>query len=168
MRDAGEEVALVALVDAGWMRPLKNFRWNKIRRGFAEFGLGYIPWRIRNRIGVIRESIDVFINKLRHKYYQRVDAAEPGELKDRIFLEEWYDALSDMVPKPYGGRIDLILSDEWRYLFSSDLGDMATGDVHVHRLPGRHLGMLSAPRAAVTATFLRDVLDDAIQDSPQL
>jgi hypothetical protein len=88
-------------------------------------------------------------------------------LKHTLLIDEFYNALDHYVPKPYPGKITLLLSDEWRPRYSSSgrLSKLAQGGIELYEIPGYHSHVFDEPQLSVLAERLRHCLAQSVPHS---
>ncbi len=161
LRAAGEDVPLVALLDAprtGDRRPSlarrAMFHARKVRRE----GAGYLARRLRG--GAADPVLEVDPVQAGEGAAR---TAELGALRQRLFL----DAMRRYRARPYDGRLELFTASR-RSEAEQLVGDpieawrAVAPALLVHTVPGDHLGILREPNVEVLGSKLQASLDAAL------
>ena len=167
LRAAGEEVALVVLLDTPLAHPLETLRpidkavihWQSLRRR----GPAYITQWIRGRLRF----------ELRRLRPNDAESSAPYEFRSRIIEKAFYDALGRYEMKPYdsaavlfrpkppiahrlpGGRA---VNKHNEFLYPDNGWNRYMRSVEVHEVPGDHDSMVLEPNVRVLASTLREAL----------
>jgi thioesterase domain-containing protein len=182
LNDAGEEVALLGLLDvypAGYFKllPKGNGLRGRMQRRAGQFKshvrnlkqlsfsekftyvagkLQYAPAKIRHRV-------------YRHAYklYQRIGRPLPAVLKN---IEELnFVATRDYVPRVYSGRATLFSASDLTASYDVEEGwRQLVADLEVHKIPGNHLDIIKEPHVRVLADKLNVCLKEAQERKPTL
>ena len=175
LKTAGEEVALVALLDtypAGYFKLMpdaKSFR-QRLSRWFKKYAAHSANLRhlsTSEKIAYTLNKLQYAPAKIRHKLYrrlykiyQRIGRPLPTALKN---IEELnFAAVKDYVPQVYPGNAALFsasdltnsydIEDGWRKL---------VGHLEVDQVPGNHLDIIKEPHVRVLADKLKLYLEAA-------
>ncbi|HLF05225.1 MAG TPA: alpha/beta fold hydrolase [Dehalococcoidia bacterium] len=157
LRAQGQEVALLVLLDSGFLVPTTVWKrgWQRVKRG------KYLTRRVfhhsRNLLRLRPQAQRKYIREKAQVArglavpYSRVRSANAK-------------ALEKYVPKPYPGRLTYFWAvdraenslhprDGWR--------QVAEGGLDIHRVPGDHLTMMREPHVQILARQLKECLVDS-------
>ncbi len=176
LREKGEEVALVALLDTdpiGWLKRFSpRVAWQyrarflvlRIQRHWHN--LRGIQWR--DKLAYLREKADYKKRKLTTWRWQfaRLTAADQTTHTLHDVEELNYQAARQYVPDPYPGRVTFIYAQEEISTTENIFGwqTLATEGVEVIAVPGDHQSMIKAPNVQLLAAQLQARLT---QDQPE-
>ena len=111
------------------------------------------------------------VRQLREKLYRRLAIVFPYRFRFDEVMYSWIEAERRYRPEQYRGSADLF-AVEWTLMHGrADLvpredkgwGDLITGDLRVHRVPGDHDSMLLEPNVSVLARRVGDVLSERLE-----
>ncbi len=177
LKAAGEEVALLALLDAypaGYFKLLPGSgslgqRVQRVFRKLQSHGqnlnqlsgvakLEYLAGKLRFAPAKARHKI----YRRAYKLYRRIGRPLPAVLRN---IEELnFAAVKDYVPKVYPGQATLFLaSDDLTAAYDVEEGwqGLVAGGLEKIRVPGNHLDIIKEPHVGVLARELRASLDRA-------
>jgi acyl carrier protein len=158
LRYQGQSVAFLAFLDVLWKPQEYRFRhWYTL----LKFGLGYLPYKIRQQIKFIKWLLVWYGHKLTAKFYRHAARPVPGKLQNLLFVGAYYKALEEYVPQPYDGRITSFLSQDSFFKYSSELERLAKGGIELHEVPGYHEDLFEMPQVAVLGEQLQRCLEKA-------
>lgn len=166
LQAAGEEVALVALLDS-WL--LNGYTQSLVQRLklhwklLSKHGLSYIVKRVQRRTQMVRRKLAASL----HKVYQQLhpfsgsSSLAVTEVSQQDVRASVLQRASRLyVPKPYSGKMVLfraIKRDVFEVGYDRDLGwgPLAAGGLEIFDVPGDHLGILKDPNVRVLAEKLQ-------------
>jgi amino acid adenylation domain-containing protein len=164
LREQGEEVALLALLDAGAMPPDRHTS----EEDFLQMVVGLFPGQGQLPLDALRTMTPA--EQLRF-FVERVQQAQLVTLDDGIAKNAQYvfdvfqanvQAIVEYRPRPYKGRITLLKAAQQAVELSGDevlgWGPYAAGGIDVHTIPGDHVHMLVEPSLGCVAECLRALL----------
>ncbi len=162
----GEEVALVALLDAVAPNSLSFFKRLEIHwQMLLKQGHIYLAERWQENMQLIRRQLSSPFRKVNQRLHsigaQTSQEFASTDLED-IRQEVRDRALRSYFPQPYSGRVVLFRATE-RNLFEGNLGkdlgwEPFVQNFHAFDVPGDHLGILKAPNVQVIADQLKPYL----------
>jgi thioesterase domain-containing protein/acyl carrier protein len=173
LRDAGEEVELLALLDvypAGYFKLLPQatgFR-QKLRRRtrrIASHRTNLAHLKFEEKIAYVCDKLKYAPAKIKHKVYrraykiyQRIGHPLPALLRN---IEELnFNATKDYVPRVYAGRATLFVANDLTAGYDVEDGwRELVADLEVHEIPGNHRDIIEEPHVRVLAEKLSRCLD---------
>jgi thioesterase domain-containing protein/acyl carrier protein len=188
LRAAGEEVALLAMIDSEapefhpgekrWrLRHVPAFignaaRW-AVQDDFFRSGPRLMLQNVQSKLRLLRTKVTSRLGRHQSEADIR-DVLRVWQFPDkhRPFLEAHHRALHNYRPKPYPGPITLIRAGTLP-LFSPpeyDLGwgRIATGRLEIKIIPGAHDNILVEPRVGLLAAHLRSCLRESAAMIPDV
>jgi amino acid adenylation domain-containing protein len=157
----GQRVAFLGILDTWTMENTYNRIW------FLEYYFRRIKALLRlaprEQIDIVKRKARDLVTKRNVRTGQAEDLSPPQQRRNR--LHEVYFPGPDFVPKKYPGRIS-VFRIRWQPIDRirvSHLGwaNRAERGIDVHIIPGRHVGLLREPNAAILAEQLsRHLLHD--------
>jgi acyl-CoA synthetase (AMP-forming)/AMP-acid ligase II/thioesterase domain-containing protein/acyl carrier protein len=163
LRAQGQEVGLVALFDTYFPQHHVNTVASKVDRLLGNLLLR----RPKDRVSYLFETFGAKVGKKVREVSLRLHRNDEGALARAMqqVLEANREAVEAYVPKPYPGRVVLLLSSEApdRSCYDGRLGwsEMASGGLEVLVVPGNHDTLFSEPHVKVLAEKLRTCLQRA-------
>ncbi|WP_416674494.1 condensation domain-containing protein [Egbenema bharatensis] len=167
LQDAGEAVALVALLDSMMPATLSHLTLaNRLKlhgQLLLKQGLPYILKAAQQRMQKLRQSVSVRFFQV----YQKLNSSVHSNLQQTTLNDIRQDvrarALQAYSPQPYSGKVLLFRAME-RDPFEIDLNhDLGWGqfieDLQVFDVPGDHLGILQKPHVQIMADILQAHID---------
>ena len=168
LADAGEDVALLALLDAypaGYFKLLPgsgDFRQRASRyaRGIQSHFSNLRQLGIVDQAKYILEKLSYAPAKAKHKlfrraykFYQRIGRPLPPVLKN---IEELnFAAVKDYVPQVYPGPATLFVANDLTAAFDVEEGwRQLVAGIEVHEIPGNHLDIIKEPHVQMLAEKL--------------
>jgi amino acid adenylation domain-containing protein len=167
LRAAGEEVALVALLDTDPIGWLKCFS----RRASLQYQARFLALRIqrhwhnlrelgsREKLNYLHKKADYKKRKLTTLRWQFARLTTSDTTANTLHdVEEFnYQAARQYVPAPYPGRVTFIYAQEEISTPENIFGweTLATGGVEVIAVPGNHQSMIKAPQVHRLAEQLK-------------
>ncbi len=180
MRESGEDVRLVAILDA--ILP-KTFKKIGVVRKVKE---QYKKWKRQGAYYFVRQVVQrlyyVWREKITHWYFRKIlwyykVTGGSGEmtidLKEYVTWSENHEASIRYNPEPYAGKVMLFKSDhtlqEVDNIQDPQLGwgEVSLGGVEIINCPGNHLSMLADPLVKTVAKKLRQSIDRALNPEIQ-
>jgi amino acid adenylation domain-containing protein len=168
LSDAGEQVALLTLIDCYRPGPVKaEPRLDRWKRGTLVGGFRYVRDLVAARI---RRDYYSASSWLRVSYYRLKRQTVPYELRDvwltRIFLR----AAARYRPGEYRGPLNLLRATEVEpalLAVGPEMGwsGLAQGGIHTFDIPGNHHTIMDEPNVAILAETLKLCLETAEADS---
>jgi aspartate racemase len=156
LRYQGQSVAFLAFLDVLWKPQEYRFRhWYTL----LKFGLGYLPYKIRQQLKFIKWLLVLSWHKLTAKFYRHAARPVPDKLQNLLFVEAYYKALEEYIPQPYDGRITLFLSQDSFFKYSLELERVAKGGVELYEVPGYHEDLFEMPQVALLGEQLQQCLE---------
>jgi len=172
---AGEEVALLALLDAypaGYFKLLpgsgsRRQRVQRLARKISSHKQNLQKLSAAARLQYLSDKLKFAPAKAKHKIYRRaykiyrrIGRPLPEVLRN---IEELnFAAVKDYVPRVYPGRATLFLaSDDLTAAYDVEEGwqDLVAGGLEKIRVPGNHLDIIKEPHVRVLAQELKACLD---------
>lgn len=166
LQAAGEEVALVALLDSwllnGYTQPLVQrlkLHWKLL----SKHGLSYIVKRVQRRTQMVRRKLAASLHKVYqqlHPFSGSISLAVTEVTQQDVRASVLQRASRLYVPKPYSGKMVLFRAmerDVFEVGYDRDLGwgPLAAGGLEIFDVPGDHLGILKDPNVRVLAEKLQ-------------
>ena len=165
LREEGEEVALVALLDTDPIGWLKRFS----RRAALQYRARFLALRIqrhwhnlrgiqwRDKLAYLRAKADYKKRKLTTWRWQfaRLTGADKTTHTLHDVEEFNYQAARQYVPDPYPGRVTFIYAQEEISTPESIFGWETLAAVEAVAVPGNHQSMIKAPHVACLAEQLK-------------
>jgi acyl-CoA synthetase (AMP-forming)/AMP-acid ligase II/thioesterase domain-containing protein/acyl carrier protein len=159
----GQEVATLALFDTYFPVHKTNTLVHKVDRLLGNLMLRRPKDRVSFLFGMVGAKVGKSVQGLAQRFNPEGEAS-PARVMRHV-LEANREAVSKYVPKPYLGRIVLLLSSEApeRSFYDSRLAwsDIAAGGLEVHVVPGNHDTLFAEPHVKVMAERLRTCLQRA-------
>ena len=176
LHDQGQEVALLALMDA----PAPGYRQRPSRRARLEnFFAAHVTFHARNLIQLSfrekRAYVSLFTTdvlwhfkvrswRLAYKTYQKMGLTLPHSLRNPFHLMG-QAALGYEPPSSYPGRVTLFRpatrpNGRWQD-YALGWGELAAGGVEVYSVPGVHSDLLVLPQVAHLSRQLKHCLAEA-------
>ena len=166
LQAAGEEVALVALLDS-WL--LNGYTQSLVQRLklhwklLSKHGLSYIVKRVQRRTQMVRRKLAASLHKVYqqlHPFSGSISLAVTEVTQQDVRASVLQRASRLYVPKPYSGKMVLfraIKRDVFEVGYDRDLGwgPLAAGGLEIFDVPGDHLGILKDPNVRVLAEKLQ-------------
>jgi thioesterase domain-containing protein len=157
---AGEEVALVALLDA--IRPGLLPRSTSLREHAEHLraeGLSYVRERVAVRARNLRQDLEL---KLKIRFYASQGQPLPLELRDHRLMGAITAASDRYQPKPYLGRIVLYRATyvvpQFQHAGPKQGWDELTPNIEVVEVPGDHDKLVLEPNVGVMTAHLAKLL----------
>ncbi len=97
--------------------------------------------------------------------YRTIGRPFPPQLEDILYAQHNQEASGDYVPKTYPGKIVLFLAQDQPISITVESdprlgwGELTTGELELHEIPGDHLGILKEPNVRVLAQALKQYLN---------
>lgn len=168
LREQGETIALLAVFDAGALRPDRE----PAPEDFLPMVMELFPDEDNLPLETIqgmspREQLEYFAARAQHA---RVVLGNTDLEATRAVFEVFKTSMKAMIDyrqKPYDGKLTLFAAENRGKLFGSGddpllgWGAYARGGVEVHRIPGRHVHMVLEPHVETLAARLRECLHRA-------
>jgi amino acid adenylation domain-containing protein len=176
LRAAGEEVALVAVMDSsplGWMELLAPDEARRLRREFRAKRVARHLENVRGlklseQVAYVRGKAEFKKRRLRHLAWRlkyRLRGERPPTLAEAIRdVEEFnYIAACDYRPQPAAGRVTLFWASEEVNAEKTrrGWGVLAAGGVEMREVRSNHLNMIEEPYVGDLAAQLKDCLERA-------
>jgi amino acid adenylation domain-containing protein len=170
LRQAGEEVTLVALIDTHFPALPTNFQ--KVQKH------SILLWRSDRFLGELLsrpplEACKHGVARIAEFFQRRVKARnDPATLAKVMYANMCAEA--SYVPKSYPGALKLFWCSGWAFRAYQDTrlawGEIAAGGLEVHVVPGNHISMMEPPNVEVMAAKLSKCLEKSRQSvqSPQI
>jgi thioesterase domain-containing protein len=179
LKAAGEEVALLALLDAypaGYFKllPRGNSFAGRLQRqlqrarahlhNLRQFG-------VKGKLTYLATKLKYAPDKLKHKayaraykLYRRIGRPLPPVLQN---IEELtFMACREYVPQRYDGRATLFSASDLTASYDVEDGwRQLVAELHIHQIPGNHLDIIKEPHVHALAEKMRDCMD-AAETSP--
>ena len=166
LQAAGEEVALVALLDS-WL--LNGYTQSLVQRLklhwklLSKHGLSYIVKRVQRRTQMVRRKLAASLHKVYqqlHPFSGSISLAVTEVTQQDVRASVLQRASRLYVPKPYTGKMVLFRAmerDLFEVGYDRDLGwgPLAAGGLEIFDVPGDHLGILKDPNVRVLAEKLQ-------------
>ncbi|NEO29118.1 MAG: amino acid adenylation domain-containing protein [Symploca sp. SIO3C6] len=159
----GQEVALLALIDAVW-EP-RNLGIYSHLYNFFQFGADYLITKAKGRFKFIKEKLIEYITNIREKFYFRTESALSRHLQAIQLIKAFEQATDNYMPQPYPGKITLFLASELRINNSPTLEELAEKGLEIHEIPGYHLSMFKEPNVKVLTEKLKACLETVQTDN---
>ena len=172
----GQKVALLALLDTyASSEAVKQIssserlsaHWNNFLKLGPIYVLEKMNENVKGKIQSFNDKLNHSLHEIGCKFYLGIGRPLPNNLQDFTFQQENNQASRNYVLQVYPGRVTLFRSREQIIEVSSyrdpqlGWGELATGGLECHEVPGTHLGMLQEPHVQVLAEKLKDCLDKA-------
>lgn len=176
LRAAGEEVALVAVMDSsplGWMELLEPAEARRLKRHFRARRVARHLENVRGlklseQVAYVRGKAEFKKRKLRHlawKLKYRLRGERPPTLAEAIRdVEEFnYVAACEYRPQPAAGRVTLFWASEEVNAEKTrrGWGVLAAGGVEMREVRSNHLNMIEEPYVGDLAAQLKDCIERA-------
>lgn len=152
----GEKVALLGFIDSFW--DSQDLGVSLHFSNFRKFGFNYVVEKLRNRFCTFKERLIV---RLKQKYsylYSFNYQPAPRYLEDVKLLQAFEFARIHYVPKPYAGKINLFLSQEYSLLDCSKLKTLAKEGVDIQEIPGYHHTLFEDPYVQILAQKVESII----------
>ena len=178
MRDSGEDVRLVAILDtmlpktfkkAGVVERAKE-RYKKCKKQGAYY---FIRQGVQRFYYVWREKITHwYFRKILRNYEVKGRSGEMTiDLKEYVTWSENHEASIRYNPEPYAGKVILFKSDQTLQEVDNikdpqlGWGEVALGGVEIINCPGDHVSMLTDPHVETVANKLRQAIAGALHSN---
>lgn len=152
LRDQGEEVALLALIDTQdpsiRQMPIKMSVHNRISfhlNAFMKLGSAYALEKIEYRLKEIRGGLERVVAKMASRIYTRLEQPLPQQLRYTYVREAIRQAMTNYTPPNYEGRITLFRATNTIQAYLEDLqgtrrrwDDLAVGGIEIYDIDGAH------------------------------
>ena len=152
LEQAGQEVALLGILDTWVMENTLNYRW------YLEHYTGRLVWL--KGLG-FRDQISFLKKKTKSALKNMISLSSTSE-SSRNPIHDIYFPGPDFVPKVYEGRIEVFrVSQQPRHRIKDEQlgwGKLASGGVGVHFIPGVHTSVLKEPNVQGLANELKKCL----------
>ena len=165
LRDAGQEVALLALLDT--TAPVQEYR-NYVSNHYRFWKLERFVdhWRKLGELS-IGEKLSYLFERVRRKASRIVPLSE--ENKRRLRIEDverkYSQVLADYKPRNFDGKVSLIINEEFqRHMPDAGWTPFVSGELEIRVAPGDHVTRLTA-NAAPSAQLLEACIADAMRES---
>ena len=163
LRRAGEEVALLALLDAYGPNTPADPRVERVLQGTIRQGPGYLARKVKGRLVRDYETVSRVV-RIRHSL--KSNRPIPHDLRDVWMTQAFLKAAADYRPAPYDGVVTLLLAQDvvappgaaecqfgWAGLVPAGL--------QVFRVPGTHFTLTQEPNVSDLASKLANCMDAA-------
>jgi thioesterase domain-containing protein/acyl carrier protein len=157
LRAAGEQVALLALLDAYGpnLRPAGK-RVQRWMEGALREGPLFLVNKFKERLRRDFQSISAAV---RIRYFRWLGQPVPHDLRDTWLTQAFLSAAASYRPAAYDGKLTLLLArdalaPEGAVECNFGWQDLAAGGVDVHQVPGTHFTLTHNPNAAALASTL--------------
>jgi amino acid adenylation domain-containing protein len=173
LRQQGEQIGILVILDTcregyNWRPPLLKRIYlhsnNLMKQGpaYLWYKLGRFSHWTKNRLQT------KYRLQNRYKYYLEAELVSKTD-KHLEIIDANVQAGSQYIFSPYSGQVVLLRTeDEYRdeaigmqYDVQFGWGDLVTGGVDVHYIPGSHLSLLDEPHVQVLAEKLKNCLNKA-------
>ncbi|MFL6548275.1 MAG: thioesterase domain-containing protein, partial [Povalibacter sp.] len=157
LRAAGEEVALLALLDSyGPNMRRTNPRVEKWVQGTLRDGIRFIVGKVQARV---RRDYASISHAIRVRYYRWTGQPVPYELRDLWLTQAFLGAAAGYKPQPYEGKVTLLLARDVEApegAKQSQFGwhGLVPAGLEVFEVPGTHHTLTHNPNAAELASTL--------------
>ena len=164
LRDAGETVALLTLIDCYRPGPVRNEpRLRRWKRGTLAGGLRYLRTMAAAKL---RRDYQSASSWLQVNFYRLAHRSVPYELRDVWLTRTFLRAAARYRPQVYRGRLTLLRATEVEpalLAVGPDMGwaSFASGGVRTFDIPGSHHTIMDEPNVAVLADLLKRCLETA-------
>ncbi len=166
LRAQGEEVALLALLDA-YGPNLQPLRFSRRARRWCEGLLRGGPlYLLRKMTTRLERDLTYLRDSIRIRHYQRQALPIPHDLRDVWLTRSFLAAAARYRPAAYDGKVTLLLArdaeiPEGARECAFGWAELAHGGVDVHQVPGTHFTLTQNPNAAALASTLAKCLANA-------
>jgi thioesterase domain-containing protein/acyl carrier protein len=171
LQEQGEEVGLLALLDAGAVAPDQK----ATEDDFLAMLLGLFPADAQLPLEDLRKlspakQLEYFVGRAQQAQLVAFDGDLAGGAQ-HVFdvFQADVQAIVEHRPRPYSGRITLLRAAEQALDLAGDetLGwsPYAAGEIDIHVIPGDHVHMIREPSVERVAACLRQCLAAAAQKS---
>jgi amino acid adenylation domain-containing protein len=166
--DAGEQVALLTLIDCYRPGPVKSEpRLRRWKRGTLAGGWHYLRDLVAARIRRDYYSADSW---LRVNYYRLKRQTMPYELRDVWLTRIFLGAAARYQPREYRGPLTLLRATQVEpalLAVGPEMGwsGFAPAGIHTFDIPGNHHTIMDEPNVAILAETLKRCLETAEADS---
>jgi thioesterase domain-containing protein len=163
LRRAGEQVALLVLLDAYGPNVPPDPRVERLLHGTIRQGPAYLARKLKSRLSRDYESVS---RALRIRHALRAGSAVPHDLRDVWMTQAFMSAAGRYQAVPYAGPITLLLAQDVVAppgATESQFGwkDLVPGGLQVFRVPGTHFTLTQEPHVGDLAAKLADCIDAA-------
>ena len=160
LREQGEEVALLAFIDATWQAEVNNFKshWQNL----LSFGPSYIGEKLGAKLKEMREQRQI---KRQQQESREKAARGEGETevgRDILLLQQYNAAAAAHAPEPFDGAIDCFLCSELRMTEVPLVEPVALDGVRIHTVTGYHHTMFNSPHVENLAKQLEEAMERAL------
>jgi thioesterase domain-containing protein len=168
LQDAGEQIALLTLIDCYRPGPVRNEpRLRRWRRGTLVGGLSYVQDLAAAKMLRDYQSLSSW---LKVNYYRLKRQAMPYELRDVWLTRIFRRAAARYRPGEYRGPLTLLRATEVEpalLAVGPEMGwsGFAQGGIHTFDIPGNHHTIMDEPNVAILAETLKRCLETAEADS---
>jgi amino acid adenylation domain-containing protein len=168
----GEEIRLLALIDAARPTAVRSFLMDFWHRFFSSYALH----RAAHIVDVIREIVyagsgakkELVMKLLRRKLGLVAELPEVPSVDPMaaVKLSHWR-LLHQYRPKPYPGRATLIACEEWfRYDKHPGWGGVVSGGLDCYEMPGDHMALLTTHSSELARLIFRAIENGPTHSSP--
>lgn len=158
---AGERVARLISVDYFWEATPRYGALRRHARNWQDFGTPYLIDKVRRRRRLLYESYRRMRSRIALKLFPSLRANVPPTHHTALFINAYYDAADAYVPKPYAGKVTVLLASEWGIERLPEWERLARGGVEVHQVKACHYNLWQLPQAEGLARAIRQCLDGA-------
>ena len=167
LRDEGDEVALLALLDGHnndyYKNPLKDKRYSsRIKYHLSNL----LEMDARQAPGYLLDRLDEARRKIERITWQLMSDRNGERLRNTDSIV--HPAFQRYEPKPYPGKMVLLQSSDWPsgpyFDFKLGWNDLVSGGIEFHLIPGDHPSMFTEPNVKLVAQKLRIHLDQRVSE----
>ncbi|MBI2421461.1 MAG: amino acid adenylation domain-containing protein [Candidatus Hydrogenedentes bacterium] len=155
LRAQGEEVSLLAFVDAVWPGDTTLTGWRRHVINVVEYGPAYVLSKVRQKRSVWRAMANR--RAVQESLARAVAAQRPLSAMEsnQAFMSEVFDVLEAYRMTRYAGVITLLIASEWRIETSRHWGRIAQGGLDVVPIRGFHDNLFEPPQVQAMCAALR-------------
>ncbi len=178
MRESGEDVSLVALLDSILLLTFKKTdlvrRLKEHYKNWKREGSSYVKQKIVKRSYYIwLQKVTFLLFRIKSLYYKLI--AKSGDMsiafKEYVTWRENHEASIRYNPEPYAGKVILFKSDHTSTEIDNikdpqlGWGEVSLGGVEIINCPGDHVSMLTDPHVETVANKLRQAIAGALHSN---
>jgi len=166
LKAQGEDVALLAFIDATWQAEVNNLKshWQNL----LSFGPSYVCEKLKAKLKETREQRQI---QRQQQESQQKAASGEGETevgRDILLLQQYNAAAAAHAPEPFDGAIDCFLCSELRMTEVPLVEPVALDGVRIHTVTGYHHTMFTSPHVENLAQQLLAAMERAIPAEPEV
>jgi amino acid adenylation domain-containing protein len=155
----GQKVTFLAFIDVIWQPQNRYFGFYRHWYNLLEKGPNYLFYKMRKKINYLHSRLKLSWSQQIENFYQRWGKQSPRQLRNMLFINNYYTALKNYEPQPYQSPITLFLSSDWRWKDLTTLKKLAIGGLDIHEIAGYHDNLFDAPQINQLGKQLKSCLE---------